>query len=224
MQRTLVRTALAILVLLPPGTAAAQEPPDTTPRVRRPTVHLLPSVGRFGGAVVGEVADPGAPEGSAGIYHEATTAFGLAAEVSTPLRWLDVRASFVYSRPYADLEPMGDYTVSRTSVKIGTVDLIARGRPVLDARPYVLAGAGVTHYDFKQSAYRGGGHPVFDDRLVRTLHLGAGVTWDVSRYSLYAEGGVYKRPIFLAGEEAFRYDTHSDSDAYFSLGLRIPIR
>jgi hypothetical protein len=211
MRPIFVRTTLAILAALAAaGSAAAQE---ASPGLR---IHILPSIGRVGGQTVGAVDSP---DGRAEVRHGSTTTLGLAVEATTPIRWLDVRLGGSYTKPQASL---GQGNVYRTSVKSLTLDAVVRGPRILEARPYALVGAGLVHYDFKQSYYDDSNNLPVGDDVVPAFHLGAGLSWSVGRYDLFAEGGgLFARP--FDQDPDTRFTREPLTGGYFSVGARIPI-
>lgn len=217
MNRSFVRSASAAIaaVALSAASAAAQQPADTAGPVRRPTVHILPSIGSTGISVLGwHDGDFGDPA----ILAESRV-YGVAAEVRTPLRGVDLRAGVSYSRP--DLYPRAGSppatAPARADVTSLTVDAVVRGPRILDVRPYVLGGVGARHYAFGESE---GGSPLASDQIVPTARVGAGLAWNVGRYDLYVE------TIRTFGSLDNRGGFHSNDmdDSSISFGLRIPIK
>ncbi|HEX8695327.1 MAG TPA: hypothetical protein VF746_23145 [Longimicrobium sp.] len=223
MQKTFVRAmpaalalALALALLALAGAAAAQEPPDTTPGARRASIHLLPSLGSSGFTVLGQHAQ--------GNYATLTRApvLGLAAELRTPVRFIDLRGSVLHSRPVLRPDDEDFTTRSRTSVTLLTLDAVVRAPRVLDVRPYLVAGGGVKHYDFDQEELGAAGDdPFARDYTAPVFHLGAGLEWDVGRYGLYVESGIYTGEFKL---ESTRFTSYGQTEWPLTFGLRIPIR
>jgi hypothetical protein len=221
MQRTFVRTALATLAVLAlAGTAAAQEPPDTTPRARRPVVHLRPSVGLSWPVTL--ASDP-SPDGYSAWLTRAR-ALGLAAEIHTPVPFLELRAGVVHARP--ELFASEGRTMSSqggTSVSLATLDAVVRAPWVFDVRPYLVVGGGIKHYDFNQEQLGArGDEPFARDQTVGLLHFGAGLEWDVGRYSVFLEQNLYISR-FDAGSPGLT-DRGGQPEWPLTFGLRIPIR
>lgn len=182
MRKTVVRAALAALALV--ATAQAAEA-----QIRFPKTQLIVGVGRttemdFGELVVGE--------GSSYSYHHPTTVVDVGLQTASPLKGVDLRATFQYARPRLDI--VGGEGVDnsyRSSVKTLTLDAVVRGPRILDARLYALGGVGVRHFDFKQSYLNDSRELVGDDELMPVLHLGAGINWNVGRYDLFVEAADY---------------------------------
>jgi hypothetical protein len=225
MNASVVRTASAALFLLALSTAAsAQEPADTTPKARRATIHLLPSLGRMDGRVLGFVE--GDFERPA-LIGDAGRVVGLAAEVRTPLRGVDLRAGITYSRhgfvPDASQPPQDPAVVGRHTATITTAgaDVVVRGPRLLELRPYVLAGAGIRHYSFSGlPSEETDGTPFASDALTPVLHVGAGVAFDVGRYEVYLESSRY----FDTLENADRFrGLDNNRERLLSVGVRIPL-
>jgi hypothetical protein len=225
MKSSLVRTTLAALaVLAAAGSASAQEAADSAGRARRSTVHLLPSIGRLDGRVLGFVE--GDYERPA-LIGDAPRVLGLAAEVRTPLRGVDLRVGVTHSRhgfvPDVSQPPRDAAVVGRPTAAITTAgaDVVVRGPRLLDVRPYVLAGAGIRHYAFSGlPAEQTDGTPFGSDALVPVLHVGAGLAWDVGRYELYLESSRYFDT--LENGERFR-GLDNNRERVLSVGVRIPL-
>ncbi|HEU4455138.1 MAG TPA: hypothetical protein VFR81_18890 [Longimicrobium sp.] len=218
MSTSIVRAASAAFLLLAASTAAfAQEPADSAARARRPTVHILPSYSSVDFTVLG--FEKGATGGVAALGE--SRVYGLAAEVATPLRGVDVRVGLAYSRPQlrADRPDVRNET-TRASVTMLTVDAVVRGPRLLDVRPYLLLGGGVRHFDFAGASFDGeGGRQFTDNHLVPVVHAGLGLAWDVGRYDLYLEGNRY----FSTIGDNERFEGEDVRTRAFTVGVRIPV-
>lgn len=223
MKRILVCTTLAgLAVMAAAGGARAQERADSARSQRPATIHLLPSIGALDGRVLGFVeGDWQRPA----VIGDAGRVIGLAAEVRTPIRGVDLRAGITRSRHgfNPDLstppEPLDPYPTA--SVTTLTADAVVRGPRLLDVRPYLVVGGGVRHYTFRDvPAEQRDGTAFGGGTTVPVVHVGAGLAWDVGRYELYVESSRY-------------YDTLGDSDRFrglennrervLSIGVRIPL-
>jgi hypothetical protein len=219
MNASIVRAASTAIFLLAASTAAdAQEAADTTPKPRRATVHLLPSIGHLDGRVLGFMeGDFDRPV----LIGDAPRVLGLAAEVRTPLRGVDLRVGVTRSRhgffiPNVPVPPL--YTAAITTAG---ADVVVRGPRLLDVRPYVLAGAGLRHYAFSgPPAEQTDGTPFGNDALVPVAHVGAGLGWNVGRYELFLEASRY----FDTLENSERFQRlNNNRERVLSVGVRIPV-
>ncbi|HEX2203036.1 MAG TPA: hypothetical protein VHG91_07050 [Longimicrobium sp.] len=214
MRKTVVGTALATLALAAAAPAAAQEvaPP--------PKVQLIVGMGELSARIL----DRGYNGELSEARHGATTGLTVGAQVATPLRGVGLRTTFGYARPGLFQIEEGYGSQYRTSVKSLNLDAIIQGPRVLDLRPYLVAGVGMEHFDFKQSHLSEGGEEVVPgDKLFANARLGAGVAWDVGRYDLYVEGVGTRGPRV----SSFRERGGSQGDDWggsFTVGVRIPIR
>jgi hypothetical protein len=211
MRSSLVRTTFAALAVLSAATgASAQEAADSAGRARRSTVHLLPSLTATGISIAGQ-------DGHAVSAGGASRTFGLAVEVATPLRGVDLRAGVSRTRTvlHADRNPDGPREVGIVGFNSFTLDAVVRGPRLLDFRPYAVLGIGYRYYDFTDQNYMtlSRNHGTFP------VHVGAGLAWDVGRYELTLEGGHYYNRLndndLLQGGDV--------NDNTFTVGLRIPI-
>lgn len=215
MRKTVVWTALATLAL-----AAAAAPAAAQEMAPPPKVRLIVGVGELGMRIL----DRGYNGELSEARHGATTEYTLGAQVATPLRGVDLRATFSYARPGLFQVEEGNGSQYRTSVKSLNLDAIVQGPRVLDLRPYLVAGVGVEHFDFKQSYLSEGGEEVVPgDKLFANARLGAGVAWDVGAYDLYVEGVATRGPRVSAFRE--RGDSRGDDmGGSLTVGIRIPLR
>ncbi|HEX6749250.1 MAG TPA: hypothetical protein VF092_18275 [Longimicrobium sp.] len=216
MNRHLVRTTLAAAV-----TAVAAASP-TAAQLRVPPVTLVVGAGAAGRSELG-------PIGAGGVHewgqHQPGAALQLGVEAASPLRGVDLRLGYQFSNPQLALGDANHpenppQNVYRTGVGTLTLDAVVRLPRVLDARPYLLAGAGLRHYDYNQTSFDS--QPVRpEDKLEAGLHLGGGLAWNVGRYDLFVEGsGFFSR--FGAPQPT---DTKFGGvrDANLGAGVRIPL-
>jgi hypothetical protein len=211
MRSSFVRTTLAALAVLSAATgASAQEPADSAGRARRSTVHLVPSITGTGISIVGQ-------NGNVVSAGGASRAYGLAVEVATPLRWVDLRAGLSTTRTelHADRDPNGPRPLGSVSFNTFTLDAVVRGPRLLSFRPYAVLGTGYRYYDFAEQGQEQltGNHGTF------LAHVGAGLAWDVGRYELTLEGGHYHNKLI----DSDRLKDADVNNNTFTLGLRIPI-
>jgi len=211
MTTIVVRAASAALFLLAAATAAsAQEAADSAGRARRSTVHLIPSITGTGISIVGRDEHVVSAGG-------ASRAYGLAVEVATPLRWVDLRAGVSTTRTEleADRDPDGPRPLGSVSFSTFTLDAVARGPRLLSFRPYAVLGTGYRYYDFAERGEEQltGNHGTF------LAHVGAGLAWDVGRYELTLEGGHYYNKLI----DSDRLKDADVNNNTFTVGLRIPI-
>jgi len=219
MRRSFVRTTFATLAVLSAATgASAQEPADSA--ARRPRIHLLPSVGRMEGEVLG--FEPGGGTGVA--FLQESRVFGLAAEARSPIRGVDLRAGLAYSAPRMRAgreDGSVPAPITRASITTVTVDAVVRGPRLLDLQPYFLVGAGVRHYGFDQVGYEWGDETaIVDDQLSPVVRFGAGIAWDVGRYDLYLETSRQQSRL----ESGPNLRALPQEENAVTLGLRIPVR
>ena len=214
MRKTVVGTALATLAL------AAAAAPAAAQEMAPPKVQLIFGVGELGMRVL----DRGYNGETSLARHGATTELTLGAQVATPLRGVGLRTTFSYARPGLFQDEEGNGSQYRTSVKSLNLDAIVQGPRVLDLRPYLVAGVGVEHFDFKQSYLSEGGEAVVPgDKLFANARLGAGVAWDVGAYDLYIEGVATRGPRVSSFRE--RGESRGDDvGGSFTVGVRIPFR
>jgi hypothetical protein len=218
MQAHLIRAACASLLVVASAAAAHAQQADSA--ARRPSVYLLPSVGAKEGSVLGRHPG-GTPSATAlGDSH----VFGVAAEVRTPVRGVDVRAGLSYSRPRLRQETeTGEVTPlqSRATLVTAMVDVVVRGPRVLSLRPYALVGVGARHYSWGDEPIGNApGTPFVGPQISPVARLGAGVAWDVGRYELYLE---HDR-VHDALKASPRFQPEPVDDVSWTLGLRIPIK
>ncbi len=212
MKRSLVRTTFAALAVLgAAGTASAQEPADTTPKPRRATVHLLPTVSSMDVDIRGR-------NGSAVSAAGETRVYGLAVEVATPLRGVDLRLGMSTSRPLLNVDrgPGAPAEVGRARLNTFTLDAVVHGPRLLGFRPYAVVGTGYRYYDFTEGGYFEGistSHGAF------LAHVGAGAAWEVGRYELTLEAGRHYNRV-LDNE---RLQDGSARSGTLTVGLRIPV-
>jgi hypothetical protein len=215
MKSSLVRTGLAALAMLSAATsAAAQEPADSAVRARRATVHLLPSVSSMDFSIVGSRPGDG---GIVSAFGE-SRAYGLAVEVATPVRGVDLRLGVSTARPllHEDRGIGSPAEITRARLSTFNLDAVVRGPWLLDFQPYAVLGAGYRYHDFTEEGFGQltGNHGAF------LGHLGLGVAWDVGRYELTLEGGRYFNRL-LDSDQLRDADVQNPT---FTVGLRIPIR
>lgn len=213
MRSSLVRITLtALAVLAAAAGASAQEAADTTPKPRRATVHLVPSVSSMDLSILGWRPEDGSAVSALGD----SRAYGLAVEVATPLRGVDMRVGLSATKPllHTSRAPYDGAEFTRASLTTLTVDAVVRGPRLLDFRPYAVVGAGYRYYDFIE-----GGQQLTQNQGRTLAHLGAGVAWDVGRYELTLEGGRYYHRL-IADEQLRDADVNSST---LTLGLRIPL-
>jgi opacity protein-like surface antigen len=211
MKAILVRaTSIACCLLALATAASAQEAADSTGRARRSTVHLVPSITGTGISIAGRDEHAVSAGG-------ASRAYGLAVEVATPLRGVDLRVGVSRTRTvlHADRDPDGPREVGIVSFNSVTLDAVARGPRLLDFRPYAVLGIGYRYYDFTDQNYM----TLSRNQGRFPLHVGAGLAWDVGRYELTLEGGHYYNKLndieLLQGGDV--------NDNTLTVGLRLPI-
>lgn len=216
MKRTLaVAAALALAGALP---AAAQ--------IDIPPVRLIAGVGKVAGS---PYATRGSQDGTYWLTHDAATSVQLGLETASPVRGVDLRLNLQYWKPQMNVSrfigpgsPEARDDVYRTSVKSLTLDAVIHLPRVLESRPYMLAGAGLTHFDFRQTYYRASNQPVVPtDRTQPTLHLGLGTAWDVGRYDLFIEGSSFSTR--LRDYEIDGVKLSADRNYTLTAGVRIPL-
>jgi len=185
MKRTFVLAAAVAVAAAHP--AAAQ--------IRIPPVRLIAGVGQVDGGPVDLYHTPTGPRYY--TLHHPATALQLGLETSSPIRGVDLRLNLQHSNPQLGLGQIGTMEqpaadpadVYRTGVNTLTLDAAIHLPRVLDSSPYLLAGAGIKHFDFKQSYFRDSNQPfVPEDRSQAVAHLGLGTAWNVGRYDLFVEG------------------------------------
>ena len=202
MKRGFVGTMLVAAPALCAGGAAAQ-------------VSVVAGAGQLG---AGNLQYLRASGDTSAAFHQGGRALTLGVQVRSPIRWVDLRLSAQTSAPVADLYSYRRDQSARTSASVRTlqVDAIAHLPRVLDARPYLLAGAGV-----RRTAID---NPILDTTEVRVLpvfNAGAGVEWSVGRYDLFAE---YRHSFYSTSRMPSRPGVGgSMGTAAYTFGLRIPI-
>lgn len=211
MKRTLVlSTALALASALP---AAAQ--------IRIPPVQLVTGVGYSQGTSLGFL---GNRDGAAFASHRNAAAFQVGLQTPSGVRGVDLRLSLQYSNPTLQMDK-GDLAlepVYRTGITTLTMDALVHLPRVIGARPYVLAGAGLKRYDFKQTYYRASNQPVVpDDEITPTLRLGAGAAWSLGRNELFVEasGTTNRLENRVDGPFSDRVQNFT-----YMMGLKIPLK
>lgn len=165
-------------------------------QIRIPPVRLIAGIG----GVDGETVDIYSTTPTGPRYftmHHPATALQLGLETSSPIRGVDLRLNLQHSNPQLKLGQIGTVEqpaagaedVYRTGVNTLTLDAAIHLPRVLDSTPYLLVGAGIKHFDFKQSYFRDSNQPfVPEDRSEAVGHLGLGTAWNVGRYDLFVEG------------------------------------
>lgn len=220
MRSSLVRTTLAAALVACAATNAGAQ-------LRIPPVRVFGGLGKVNENSLGTIGENG--DRVYGRHHSATL-WQLGVETASPLRGVDLRLGFESSHPLltlVDTRP-ADYhqwtatDVDRTHIDRLTLDASVHLPHVLDAAPYLLAGAGVKRYDFDQAYFASTGQPATPrDQTRLGLHLGGGASWTVGRYDLFAEGS------FLLSR--FQSDPRGPrepafvQDRSFTVGLRIPV-
>jgi opacity protein-like surface antigen len=216
MHRHLVLTAAAL-------TLAAAAPSPAAAQIRIPPVRLIAGIGVVDGSPVFLASVPAG--GQVIAWHHPATALQLGLETTSPVRGVDLRLSLEHSNPQLRLSGVGDnparigHDVYRTGVNTLTLDAAIHLPRVLDSQPYVLIGAGATHFDYKQGYYRDSNQPVVPgDRTTPALHLGLGTAWSVGRYDLFVEGSSLNYP-----RDAGLTSPNRKGGVGFTAGFRIPL-
>ena len=217
MKRNLVLSAALALAAAHP--AAAQ--------LRIPPVQLIAGVGEVGATYYG------AYHGGSAVYdltHHAARAWRLGLETPSPVRGVDLRLNLQRWSPRltvssitpgaAPVLPTGE--IQRTTVTALTLDAVIRLPRVLESRPYVLLGTGLTRYDFNERYYQSAGQVALGDRTRPTAHLGLGTAWSVGRYDLFVEGSTFTTRLERTTVDQ-RLDLHEGHNANFTVGVRIPL-
>lgn len=185
MKRNLVLAALALAAAHP---VAAQ--------IRIPPVQLIAGMGRVGGSHYGTY---GSTKGLQYLTHQGATSVQLGLQTASPVRGVDLRLNLQRWKPRMNISgPFNggadapNQVLHPTQLTSLTLDAIVRLPRVLESRPYVVAGAGITRFDFNQGYYVETGQPVVPADATRpTVHLGLGTAWNVGRYDLFVEGSVH---------------------------------
>lgn len=213
--KTRIVLAAAVLALGTAAPAAAQ--------IRIPPVRLIGGIGVVDGSPVFLASVPSG--GQVIARHHPATALQLGLETTSPVRGVDLRLNLQHSNPQLRLSGGGDtpaqvdHDVYRTGVNTLTLDAAIHLPRILDSRPCVLVGAGVTRFDYKQGYYQRSNQPVVpDDRTTPTLHLGVGTAWNVGRYDLFVEASALKYP-----HDAGLTGLYKQGGASFTAGFRIPL-
>ncbi len=218
MKRNLVLAAALALAAAHP--VAAQ--------IRIPPVQLIAGMGRVGGSHYGTY---GSPEGAQYLTHQGATSVQLGLQTASPVRGVDLRLNLQrwsprmnISGPFdADGGATPNEVLHRTQLTSLTLDAIVRLPRVLESRPYVVAGAGITRFDFNQGYYLETGQPVVPADATRpTVHLGLGTAWNVGRYDLFVEGSVHAVSLRDAAmNQPLR--VNEGHNPTLTLGVKIPL-
>ncbi|HEU4558036.1 MAG TPA: hypothetical protein VFS20_09310 [Longimicrobium sp.] len=220
MKRNFVLAAALALAAAHP--AAAQ--------LRIPPVQLIAGVGRVSGS---HYATFSSAEETHYMTHGRATALQLGLQTTSPVRGVDLRLNLQRWRPQMHVTVPSAaasggnvpheiiYPTQLTSL---TLDGIVKLPRVLEARPYVVAGAGLTRFDFNQNVYVDADQPVVPADATRpTAHLGLGTAWNVGSYDLFVEGSAY---MVRLGDPVTSQQLRLNEGHNFTLtaGIRIPLK
>lgn len=220
MKRNFVLAAALALTTAPP--AAAQ--------LRIPPVQLIVGGGRVGPT---HYATYGSPEGTHYMTHGGARTLQLGLQTPSAVRGVDLRLNLQRWRPRmyvtvpsaaAELGYMPHELLYPTQLTTLSLDAIVKLPRVLASRPYVVAGAGLTRFDFNQRDYVERDQPVVPpDRTRPTAHLGLGTAWNVGSFDLFVEGSAY---VVRLGDPAVDQQLRLNEGHNTSLtaGFRIPLR